>query len=371
MVLDNFDLLADDMFQCLDKDGNLVAEDPGLEDSMLKDMYWWMVLARMADEKALSLQRQGRIGTFAPSKGQEAAQIGPAMAMSSKDWFFPAFRELAAYLIRGIPLENVLLYFMGDPRGNIIPDGINNLPIYVPVGTQVPQAVGAAHAMTLRNEKNAVVCFFGDGATSEGDFHEGLNFSGVMNAPVVFICQNNQWAISVPRSRQSASRTLAQKALAYGIRGIQVDGNDVLAMYVVCKEALERARRGGGPTLIEAYTYRLSMHTTADDPTRYRKEGELKEWMERDPLIRFKKYLTSRGIWTDEWQDRLEGEAKSVIDKAIDTVENMDPLMPGDLFEHMFEEMPAYLRDQLEYLKKCLDEREIEEDAEEIQGGFP
>ncbi|MBN1786520.1 MAG: pyruvate dehydrogenase (acetyl-transferring) E1 component subunit alpha, partial [Candidatus Methanofastidiosa archaeon] len=301
------------MFGIIDQEGNLLREDPGLDEALMKDMYWWMILARMADEKALSLQRQGRIGTFAPSKGQEAAQVGPALAMTGEDWFFPAFRELAAYLIRGIPLQNVLLYFMGDPRGNIVPEGINNLPIYVPVGTQVPQAVGAAYGMMLRGRGSVVVCFFGDGATSEGDFHEGLNFSGVMKVPVVFICQNNQWAISVPRERQSASRTLAQKAIAYGIRGVQVDGNDALAMYLASDEAIRRAREGKGPTLIEAFTYRLSMHTTADDPTRYRKDEELERWLERDPLKRFRAYLEKRGIWSKQWQDELEAKAKDVI----------------------------------------------------------
>ena len=359
------------MLKVIDQDGHLVLEDPMLDESLLKDMYWWMLFARVADEKSLSLQRQGRIGTFAPSKGQEAAQVGPSLAMMDKDWFFPAFRELAAYLIRGIPLKNVLLYFMGDPRGNIVPNGVNNLPIYVPVGTQVPQAVGAAYGMKMRGESSAVICYFGDGATSEGDFHEGLNFSGVLNVPAVFICQNNQWAISVPRTRQSLSKTLAQKANAYGIRGIMVDGNDVLSMYLATKEALERAREGKGPTLIEAFTYRLSMHTTADDPTRYRKDDELNEWLERDPLKRFKIYLKEKGIWTEKWQSELEFKAKKLTDEAINAAESMGPLRPRDLFDYMYKETPIALKDQLEYLTRSIEEREIEEDAPKIEGGFP
>ncbi|KYC53240.1 MAG: transketolase [Candidatus Methanofastidiosum methylothiophilum] len=359
------------MFQIIDSNGKLVGLDPNLDEKLLKEMYWWMVYARMADDKALKLQRQGRIGTFPPTTGQEATQVGSGLATDKEDWIFPAFRELGTYLLRGIPLEKMFLYFMGDVRGNIIPENVRNLPMYVPVSTQIPQAVGAAYGMKLSNKKNAVVCFFGDGATSKGDFSEGLNFAGIFNTPNVFICQNNQWAISVPRKKQTASKTIAQKAIAYGFPGILVDGNDVLAMYLATKEALERAKSGDGPTLIEAYTYRLRMHTTADDPTRYRTDEELKEWEQRDPITRFRIYLESLGIWSKEWQKELETKAEDMIKKAIEKAENIEELKPEDLFSYMYLEMNPSLTEQLDYLKKMLATKEIEENSEKIEGGFP
>ena len=371
MIIEKHDPLKGQMFQVLDKDGSLVGPDPGLPPALLKDMYWWMHYSRMADDKALKLQRQGRMGTYAPNRGQEAAQVGSALAMRPDDWMFPAFRELAAYMVRGVPLEQNLLYFMGDIRGNRIPDDVNNLPIYVPVGTQIPQAVGAAHAMRLKGRKTAVVVYFGDGATSTGDFHEGMNLAGVLKAPVVLLCQNNQWAISVPRARQTAAKTLAQKAVAYGFPGVLVDGNDVLATYMATIEALERARSGGGPTIIEAYTFRMLMHTTADDPKRYRKDEELAEWELKDPIKRFRAYLERKGLWTAAWQGELEARATRMIDEAIAKAESAPPHAPEELFANMYAEMPDELKEQLDYLKKSIDEREVEEDASEIQGGFP
>jgi pyruvate dehydrogenase E1 component alpha subunit len=371
MIIDEHDPLKGEMFQVIDKDGVLVGEDPDLPQDLLKDMYWWMVLTRTADEKAVKLQRQGRMGTYAPSKGQEAAQVGSALAMGEDDWLFPAFRELGAYMIRGFSLEYDLMYFMGDPRGNQIPEDVLSLPIYVPVGTQVPQAVGFAHAMRYHDMPDVVLAYTGDGGTSAGDFHEGMNLAGVLKAPFVLVINNNQWAISVPRSKQTASPTLAQKAVAYGVPGVQVDGNDVLAMYLATKEAIDRARDGGGATLIEAVTYRLLMHTTADDPTRYRTEEEQAYWEDRDPLERFRAYLESRGIWTQEWQDELDAKVKAFIDEAVEKAENLSELPPSVLFDHMFEEMPDNLLEQLEYLEESIANKEIEEDAVQIQGGFP
>ncbi len=371
MIVDDNDPLDGKMLQVIDKDGNLVGEDPGLPEDQLREMYRWMLLTRMADEKAVKLQRQGRMGTYAPSKGQEAAQVGSALAMGEDDWLFPAFRELGAYMIRGFALEYDLMYFMGDPRGNQVPEDALSMPIYVPVGTQIPQAVGFAHAMRYHGVPDVVVAYIGDGGTSAGDFHEGMNMAGVLKVPLVVVINNNQWAISVPRSRQTASPTLAQKAVAYGIPGVQVDGNDVLAVYLASKEAIDRARTGDGPTLIEAVTYRLMMHTTADDPTRYRTEEEQAEWEDRDPLKRFRLYLEGKGLWTSEWQAELEKEAKATIDGAIDRAEGLSELEPSVLFEHMFEEMDDNLLEQLEYLEESLANKEVEEDDERIQGGFP
>jgi len=371
MIIDDHDPLKEEMFQVLDKDGTLVGEDPDLPEDLLQDMYWWMLLTRTADEKAVNLQRQGRMGTYAPSKGQEATQVGSALAMGEDDWLFPAFRELGSYMIRGFSLEYDLMYFMGDPRGNQIPEDALSMPIYVPVGTQIPQAVGFAHAMRYHGVEDVVLAYIGDGGTSAGDFHEGMNMAGVLKAPVVVVVNNNQWAISVPRSKQTASRTIAQKAVAYGLPGVQVDGNDVMAMYLATSEAIDRARAGHGTTLIEAVTYRLLMHTTADDPTRYRTEEEQQYWEDRDPLKRFRAYLETKGIWTEEWQQELEENVKEFIDAAIEKAEGLPDLEPAILFENMYEEMPDNLLEQLEYLEESIATKEIEEDADQIQGGFP
>lgn len=359
------------LHQVLDKDGNLVGDDPGLDDDTLKNMFWWMLYGRMADDKAIKLQRQGRLGTYAPGTGQEGAQVGSALAMAESDWLFPAFRELPSYMIRGLPFENNLLYFMGDVRGNRVPEGTRSFPIFVPVSTQVPIAAGFAHVQKMKGTGSAVVCYLGDGGTSEGDFHEGMNFAGVFKAPVVYVVQNNQWAISVSRKKQTASPTIAQKGEAYGFPGIYVDGNDVIAVYLATKEALERARKGEGPTFIEAFTYRRLMHTTADDPTRYRTQEEQNDWEQKDPINRMRIYLEKKGIWTEEWEDELKDKAKKLIKESVKKAESLPPLEPEDLFKYMYEEMPSNLKEQLEYLKENLGSREIEEDASEIQGGFP
>ncbi|MCU0798360.1 MAG: pyruvate dehydrogenase (acetyl-transferring) E1 component subunit alpha [Candidatus Thermoplasmatota archaeon] len=360
-----------EFYQTIDKDGNLVGEDPGLDEALLKDMFWWMLYGRLADDKAIKLQRQGRLGTYAPSTGQEAAQVGSALAMDRDDWLFPAFRELSSYMIRDLPFENILLYFMGDPRGNIPPAGIKSFPIFVPVSTQVPIAAGFAWAKKLQKEGCAVLCYLGDGGTSEGDFHEGMNFAGVFGAPVVFLVQNNQWAISVSRKRQTASRTIAQKGEAYGFPGIYVDGNDVMAVYIATKRALDAAKKGEGPSLIEAFTYRRLMHTTADDPKRYRTDEEQKDWEDKDPLKRFRLYLKNKGVWTQAWEDDLTLKAQDLIKTSVEKAESIGNLRPEEMFEHIYSEMTPDLKDQLGYLKKALEGKEIEEDAVELKGGFP
>jgi TPP-dependent pyruvate/acetoin dehydrogenase alpha subunit len=257
--------------------------------------------------------------------------------MTEKDWFVGAFRELGGRLMRGEPLENAMLVYNGYEEGNTFSQGERTLPISIIIASQALHAVGIGYAMRLRGETDsAVVCFFGDGATSEGDFHEALNFASVWRAPVVFICQNNHWAISVPRSKQTRSPTLAQKAIAYDMPGIQVDGNDALAMYSATREALDRAHAGQGPTLIEAVTYRLRMHTTADDPTKYQAAEELEAWVKRDPLIRFRKYLDSKGIWNDDHEAGLEAEVKQQIEKAVKAFEAMTSFKPDAPFDHVF-----------------------------------
>ena len=324
--------------EILDEDANLDEKlEPQLSEEQLVGMYRTMLRARASDDRMLKLQRQGRIGTFGPSTGQEAAVVGPAFAMSQNDWFVSAFRELGGRLHLGESLTDQLLYYNGFEEGTVRPNGDGRLlPISVIVGAQTLHAVGIAYAMKYQKEKSAVLAFLGDGATSEGDFHEAMNFAAVWKAPVVFICQNNQWAISIPRAKQTKARTIAQKAIAYGMPGIQVDGNDVLATYSATKTALERAYAGEGPTLIEAVTYRLTMHTTADDPKKYRTEEEVEVWRGREPLIRFRKYLENKGLWNDEKQSALEDQLKTEIEAAVETFEARSDFKPDAPFDHVF-----------------------------------
>jgi pyruvate dehydrogenase E1 component alpha subunit len=341
--------------QILDPEGHLDTDlEPDIPPDDLRHLYRTMFLARQLDQRMLSLQRQGRLGTFAPITGQEAAQVGSAFALAPTDWLVPSFRETAAYLLRGLPPKYILLYFMGREEGNLIPEGQRNLPICVPVASQLPHAVGLAMAARLRRDPCAVLTYFGDGATSEGDFHEACNFAGVFQVPVVFVCQNNQYAISVPRDRQTRARTLAQKAIAYGFEGVQVDGNDLLAVYVATRDALARAKAGKGPTLIECLTYRLSMHTTADDPSRYRKREEEEEWRQKDPLPRFRDYLKRKGLWDEAWQAHIEREIEAEIRRAVEEAEAEREFDPTDMFDYVFASKPPLLKAQQEELRAAL-----------------
>jgi len=342
------------------------ALEPDISDDLLLRLFRTMLLARKFDERLFNLQRQGRIGTFPPISGQEAAHLGAAAVLRPADWFVPAFRETAAEIWRGRSLESVILYYNGFNEGVDIPEGSNDLPLSVPVGSQIPHAVGLAWAARYRQTDNVAMAFFGDGATSEGDFHEGLNFAGVFRAPAIFVCQNNHWAISLPRSKQTRSQTLAQKALAYGMPGIQVDGNDILAVYAAAREAVDRARAGDGPTLIECVTYRMAVHTTADDPKRYRTAEEVEPWKRRDPIVRFQKYLVEKGLISEDKIAGLESEVMDEIQSAIDRAEEQmkTPADPIDMFKHAYAEMPPFLKEQKEAL-----ERELAERAEEANHG--
>ena len=330
----------------LDENGQLdQALEPDILPDLLLELYRSMVLGRQFDQRLLSLQRQGRIGTFPPITGQEAAQLGAVALLRPSDWMVPSFRETAAEIWRGRSLESILLANNGYNEGGRVDADQNNLPVAIPVGSQVLHAVGLAWAIKYRKKDDVVMTFFGDGATSQGDFHEGLNFAAVYQAPVIFVCQNNQWAISVPRSKQTRSKTLAQKALAYGMPGIQVDGNDILAVYLAAWEAEERARAGGGPTLIECVTYRLLMHTTADDPKRYRSDEEVEIWSRRDPLVRFEKYLTDKGLLNAE---KITATLEAVIMQIQTAVDNAEAQMkqfnnPLDMFDHVYVELSPHL----------------------------
>jgi pyruvate dehydrogenase E1 component alpha subunit len=354
-IFEEFHPLRGKTFCILDEEGNLYEEyAPDFSDDDLRKFYHWMIFARIADQKALNLQRQGRMGTYAPLQGQEAIQLGTAFAMEPGDWLFPGYRELLACVIRGVPLWQFYLYWMGNEEGGRVPEGVDVFTICVPVGTHILHAVGMAWAAKLRKEKIVVVPFFGDGATSEGDFHEALNFAGILKTPNVFICQNNQYAISVPISKQTGSPTLAQKAIAYGFDGIRVDGNDIFASYVATKAALDKARSGGGPTLIEAVTFRLGAHTTSDDPLRYRTEAEVEAWRKREPLIRFDLYLRSRGIIDDGFAKQVTAESEAQVEEAVKEAESVEPPGPRDIFEYMYSEMTPALREQLASLTESL-----------------
>jgi pyruvate dehydrogenase E1 component alpha subunit len=332
-----------DYLSVLDSDGTL---DPALEPDIPPDelarMYRTMLLARRLDERMVRLQRQGRIGTFAPIKGQEASQIGSVAALTSRDWMVPSFRETAAMLWRGWPIEKMLLFFAGYLEGGQPGPDQRDLPITIPVATQLPHAVGLAYAAQYKDDDAVVMAYFGDGATSEGDFHEAANFAGVWHVPVVFLCQNNQWAISVPLKKQTHSRTIAQKALAYGFPGIQVDGNDLLAVYAATREAVTRARAGEGPTLIECVTYRLGVHTTADDPTKYRSDDEVRAWEKKDPLTRLVPYLARKGVRTTGLEEDVDAE----IVAAVQRFEAFPAPDPVAIFDHVYAERPPHLERQ-------------------------
>jgi pyruvate dehydrogenase E1 component alpha subunit len=338
-----------------DENDNL---DESLEPKISKDtllkIYRSMLMGRLLDERMLALQRQGRIGTFAPVRGQEASLIGPVAALRDNDWLVPAFREHPALVMRGVPIENILLTYGGFYQGLEMSPDSTNMPPAVPVGSQPLHAAGIGYAIKYRKEDGVAMVFFGEGATSEGDFHEAMNFAVVYNCPTVFVCQNNHWAISVPRGAQTGSETIAQKALAYGMPGIQVDGNDFLATYSAAQQAIERARKGEGPTLIENVTYRMGVHTTADDPKRYRDAGEVERWEKCDPITRIQQYLLRKKILTEKDLPVIEEEIKAEIQRAIDAYEAKTGELANDsitMFDHLFAEMPAYLKEQRDLLE--------------------
>lgn len=341
--------------QILDEEGNL---DESLAKGTLTPeqvvhLYEQMWICRELDEIAFKLQRSGRMGTYPQNKGQEANAVASALAMKKgQDWLVPAYRENAALFMHGLPMHYVLLYWMGDERGSKIPPGVNIAPLSVPIGTHMLHATGIAWALKIRAERDrAAITYFGDGATSEGDFHGAMNFASTMQVPVVFYCQNNQWAISVPRESQMNSETVAQKALAYGMPTVQVDGNDVFAVYKAVAEARERAVGGGGPSFIEAVTYRLGDHTTADDARRYRSEEEVEAWRAKDPLIRTRKWLASVDAWDDQKQESLQERAKKIVQEVVRAAEGIEPPAASDMFDSMYAELPPELLVQREMMR--------------------
>ena len=347
----------DDLVRILDADGSVLpnATVPHLDDDTLVGMYEDIVLARHFDERAIGLQRQGRIATYAPMTGQEGSQVATSYALEEGDWLVPTYREHAAKYVHGRDLGALLAHLRGYREGYAVPDDVNVLPEYIPIGTQVPQAVGLAWGYALQGESDRVVCcHLGDGATSTGDVHEGLNFAGVFDVPAVFVCNNNQWAISTPTERQTASETIAGKADAYGIDGIRVDGMDPLAVYAVTRAAVEKARclldGEVRPTLIESVQYRLGAHSTADDPSVYREDAEVEAWRDLDPLARLDIYLTDHGLLDDERREAIEARARATVDEAVAAAEAVST-DPETMFEHVYEEVPAELESQLAELE--------------------
>lgn len=309
----------------------------------LVELYSAMVLTRTFDAKAVALQRTGRLGTYASSLGQEAVSVGVGHAMKPEDVLLPAFREQGAMLHRGVSMAEILLYWGGDERGSDFQNQRNDFPICVPVGSQAPQAAGVALAFKLKHEPRVAVCVIGDGGTSKGDFYEALNIAGAMTLPVVFVINNNQWAISVSREAQSAAATLAQKAVAAGIPGRQVDGNDVIAVHESVAEALGAARAGEGASLIEAVTYRLSDHTTADDATRYRDDAEVSRKWKEEPIVRLRTFMVEQKLWTKEDEETLIADCAAKVEQAVATYVATPPSAPTAIFDHLFETLPAPL----------------------------
>jgi len=337
--------------QYLDEHGRLADDAPPLARNLdrLLELYRHMLLTRLFDRKAVALQRTGQLGTYASSLGQEATSVGIGAAMARDDVLLPTYRETGAMLLRGVLMRELLLYWGGDEAGMAYsgPDAPSeDFPICVPIATHAPHAVGVAYAFKLRREPRVAVCVLGDGATSKGDFYEAVNAAGVFDVPLVFVIANNQWAISVPRSSQSRAETLAQKAIAAGIEGEQVDGNDLLAVHDAMTRALDKARGGGGPHLIEALTYRLADHTTADDARRYRPEEELERWRARDPLRRISTYLADAGVWSDEKDAALRAELSAKVDEAVAEYAATPPRPPESMFDYLFEKLPAALEPQ-------------------------
>jgi pyruvate dehydrogenase E1 component alpha subunit len=329
----------------LSADGKILAPPPkpAADASSLIPLYRGMVLLRSVDAKAVALQRTGRLGTYPVALGQEAVQIGTASAMRAEDVLFSTYRENGALMWRGVTIEEILNYWGGDERGSDFACSRHDFPLCIPVGSQAPHAAGAAYAFKLRRQNRVAVCMLGDGATSKGDVYEAMNFAGVQKLPLVFVINNNMWAISVPVRLQTGAATLAQKAIAAGMPGEQVDGNDIIAVRASVEEAIAMARSGMGPTLIEAVTYRLGDHTTADDARRYRPDEEVQARWKEDPIARLKKHLVDQGVWSKVDEERLVAECQQKIDEAVARYLALPPRRPASMFDHIYETLPASL----------------------------
>jgi pyruvate dehydrogenase E1 component alpha subunit/2-oxoisovalerate dehydrogenase E1 component alpha subunit len=354
-----------DLEQRLDPQGEPTGDPPSLDEDELLRIYRAMAATRRVDERCMKLQRQGRIGFYGASTGEEAAAVGSAAALDEEDWVFPALRQGGVMLYRGWSLERWFHHLFGNEeaaeKGRSMPchfsdRDVNQVSWSSCMATQLPHAVGMAYAADYQGDDTVAAAYLGDGATSEGDFHTAMNFAGVWDAPVVFLCNNNHWAISVPSEKQTASETFAQKAEAYGFEGHRVDGNDVLAMYEATREAVEKARRGEGPTMIEAVTYRIRGHSTSDDPSRYRDEEEVEDWRRKDPLHRYQKYLVMQDVAAPDDFEAIHEEIEAEIEEALAAAEEGSPPDLESTVEDVYDEVPPHLADQMAALKNQLEE---------------
>lgn len=348
----------------MDEHGNVDKDllHPDLNEEKLKQMYHYMVLAREFDDKLFKLQRSGKIGTFGQVKGQEGAQVGAGFALDKNDWFVPSFREETINLVRGADRAKLVQGWRGDTRAfQGDPATARDLPVAIPIGSQALHAVGIAWASKIKGDNNATICFFGDGATSEGDVLEAFNFAGVFQVPVVFFVQNNQWAISTPRTKQTHAESIAQKAIAFGFEGIQVDGNDIMGVYKVTKEALEKARNGGGPTLIEALTFRMADHTTSDDATKYRDPALVEPWKKKCPILRLQKYFEKNGWFTEDYKKWVKDEVEKEVNEAVEKGLAIPLPKPEEMFQHIYSKIPPALQEQKAELMEELKEKGVEQ----------
>ncbi len=344
-----------EMVQILDADGNVTNEDllPDLSDEQLVELMRRMVWTRILDQRSISLNRQGRLGFYAPTAGQEASQLASQFALEKEDFILPGYRDVPQLIWHGLPLTKAFLFSRGHFVGNQMPEGVNALSPQIIIGAQYIQTAGVALGLKKRGKKAVAITYTGDGGSSQGDFYEGINFASAYKVPAIFVIQNNNYAISTPRDKQTAAKTLAQKAVAVGIPGIQVDGMDALAVYQATKEARDRAINGEGPTLIETMTYRYGPHTMAgDDPTKYRTSDEDSEWEKKDPLVRFRKFLENKGLWSEEKENEVIEQAKNEIKAAIKEADSTEKQTVTSLMEIMYEEMPANLKEQYEIYKE-------------------
>lgn len=337
--------------QILNEEGEVVNESamPDLSDEQLQELMTRMVYTRILDQRSISLNRQGRLGFYAPTAGQEASQLASQFALEKEDFILPGYRDVPQIIWHGLPLSQAFLFSRGHFQGNQIPEGVNVISPQIIIGAQYIQTAGVALGMKKRGAKSVAITYTGDGGASQGDFYEGINFAGAFKAPAIFVVQNNRFAISTPVEKQSAAKTIAQKAVAAGIPGIQVDGMDPLAVYAAVREARERAINGEGPTLIETLTYRYGPHTMAgDDPTRYRTADLDSEWEKKDPLVRFRKFLENKGIWNEEKENAVIERAKEEIKEAIKIADEAPKQKVTDLMNIMYEELPVNLQEQYE-----------------------
>jgi len=355
-----FPAAKDKMLQVMDETGTIVAPKwkPDISDTDILKAYRFMVFARLADQMAVSFQRQGRMYTYPPNLGQEAIQAAAGRIIQKNDWLIPAFRELGAWLLKGAKLRDIFAFWGGYEDGARFTDAPNILPPAVPIGSQLPHALGIAFALRYRGKRSVAFAFVGDGGTSQGDFHEALNFAGVWRVPLVVIIQNNQYAISLPIREQTAAKNLSVKGLAYGIPGLKVDGNDYLAMVSALQHARENARKNKGPVLIEGVTYRRGAHTTSDDPTLYRSVEEEKAWEARDPLVRLQAYLASRGLWHEKDDRRLLTQYRAEVEKEFAEYERHPAYSVEEVFKYQYKEMPDDLKKQLVEYEKFLNRKE-------------